>query len=459
MITTITALLMKFNLAAGQTVYRGENINVLNYPLAAGDFFELTQGMQKGRNYYDINQFYTAYKLEKNKRGVPELLAQVNENLKQVPEIKRRYRGTDKKELLKELRQKRRIIQAEIAQHTKYAYETVIAQYGENLDELKYFEYKNWVLLTSFANMTRMVSQLKSTKLEEFKSFPWLTTSLIKLQHDMIKGWELGIVGGPCLFGRDEILLQVDTNDGESELFDCSCGRNCGQSLKQQAITLKMYFIEHQHEIKNLHILNHKRGITKQEYNSLLYTFEIASLLDGKVVIPLPDFSYIKYMNADFRHLDEPLRQRILAKFQATTDTVTDLYINIIEKLKKNYPQLSVTVLHRREQELCRMFYEQREPYIRNSAYMRKLTNSDGRKDAVTDYVTMLALPYYLYGIRHIVQVDSLDETDSARKCQKIHGNDITLHSLLYPEFISRDGKNTVYHAGIEYKDYMEGGE
>ncbi|MDR1772064.1 MAG: hypothetical protein LBS02_15720 [Hungatella sp.] len=459
MLTTIRELMKRYNLEQENTVYRLESSGILDYPLTAGDFFENLYGMEKGKNYYDIYGFYQACREEEGKRGIPQLLKKVEQNLKQAEKVKSCCRGEEKKVLLEQLKEERRILRREIALHMEASYETAIKSYGESPDKLQFFEYKNRVLVTSFENITRMVPELGAAKLEELRKFPWLTTSLSKLRGAVCQGEELGVVGGPCLFGMDEVLLQVETAEGKTELFDCSCGRNCAKNPDEQAIILEDYLGLHRHRIKSLHILNRKTGITRQEYISLLYVFEIAGLLGGKVVIPLPDLSYIKYMTSDIMLLEEPLKQQIFAEFETEAYKITDLFLEVIGILKTRYPGLPVTVLHSREKELCRIFYDKREPFIRDSSYMRKLTSVNGKKDAVIDYITMLALPYYIYGTRQIVQVDSLDETDSGRKCQKIHGDTIKLHSVLYPEFISRDGKNTIYNAGIEYKDYMESGE
>ena len=67
----------------------------------------------------------------------------------------------------------------------------------------------------------------------------------------------------------------------------------------------------------------------------------------------------------------------------------------------------------------------------------------------------MPALPFYLLGIRDILEIDSVDETDSFRKCGKAHKGTINLSCILYPEKLSSDGKNTVYHANQEFKEYL----
>ena len=134
---------------------------------------------------------------------------------------------------------------------------------------------------------------------------------------------------------------------------------------------------------------------------------------------------------------------------------ITDLFLDVIEMLKKRYPDLEVLVLHERDRELCDLFYQRRAPYLSNTSYMEKLTSVGGKKDAVVDYITMLALPYYFFGTKNVIQLDSLDETDSGRKCQKIHGKDLVLDSILYPEILSRDGINTIYNTDIAHKDYL----
>ncbi len=459
MLTTIRELIKRHSLDLDHTVYRWEKDQVLDFPLTASDFFEVVQGMEKGENYSPICEFYETCMQEGGKLGVPELMERMEQNQKQAVEIKKKYKGSEKKMLLEELGQERRRLREEIDLHMKASYETAVKSFGENRGELSFFEYKNRVMATSFENIMSMVPVLKKTNLKELKDFPWLTTSLNKLRSAVHSGEELGIVGGPCLFGIDEVLLRVETLDGGQELFDCSCGRNCAKDPEKQPVTLEEYLACHKHHIKDVGIINRKTGITRQEYISLLYVFEAASLLNGKVVIPLPDLSYIKNMTSDAAMLEEFWKQQILAEFYTETYKITDLFLEVIQALKKRYPQVTVTVLHNRENELCQVFYDKREPFIRASSYMQKLTGTNGKKDAVVDYITMLALPYYVYGTRHVVQLDSLDETDSGRKCQKIHKNEIQLHSILYPEFISRDGKNTIYHAGIQYKDYLRSEE
>ena len=118
------------------------------------------------------------------------------------------------------------------------------------------------------------------------------------------------------------------------------------------------------------------------------------------------------------------------------------------------YPEIEVAVVHARDEKLCRLYYEKRAGYLTPST-IRRLTDIPGKSDAIQDYITMPALPFYIWGITDILQMDSLDETDSYRKCAKIHKNTINLCAILYPERISKDGENTIFYAPLEYKEYL----
>lgn len=469
MLTTIRALCGRASLTKEQTIYQQETNQILDYPLTVGGFFEAMQGVEKGKDYYLIREFDKACKEEEEKLGVSKLMVLLEQSCKQAEEVRRQLaplqsgsgaaRNAGLAKRSQELKSQRKQLRKELEQLKRLAHEAVSNRYGDNLDRLWFLEYKNRVMLTSFDNVTRLIVQLKETRLKELWEFPWLVTGLSSLQTVLSRGEKPGVIGGPCLFGVDEVLLQVELQDGGLELFDCSSGRNCAKNAGEGAVTLNGYLHVYKDRIKNLHILNRKTGITRQEYVSLLYVFEIAACLQGKVAIPLPDMSYLKTMAADLAPLDETLRQQVLAEFEGEAYRICDLFLEVIDCLKARYAGLEVKVLHQRDEGMCQLFYEKRETFLRDSLIVRNLTSMNEKKEAVIDYVTMLALPYYLYGTRHVVQVDSLDETDSGRKCQKLHGENLELHSLLYPEFISRDGKSTIYNAPAEYKDYMESRE
>ncbi len=455
MTITVRKLAERLGTPLSRTVYRGEAKEILDYPLVAADFFEALDGLEKGRNYAEIHAFCKALDREQDKKGIPGQRMRVAWNHEQAVEVKRSLHGQEKKRELKRLAEERHQLNEGIGCLFEECMAAVTKEFGENRGRLSFFEYKNRVLLTSYANIVQMLPCLGRSKMRELWSFPWMTTDLGELAGRVGSGGPIGVVGGPCLFGIDEVLMELQLQDGSREYFDCSCGRRCAREGRGE-VGLSDYLEEHGHQVRGGRILNRKAGVTRQELISLLYVFEAAALLGGRIVVPLPDMSYIKYMENDLRALREPLRGEILENFEMETYRISDLFLELIEVLRGKYPQLEVVVLHKREEGLLKLFYDKREPFMNNSSYMRKLTQSEGRKEAIVDYITMLALPYYIYGTEDILQLDSLDETDSGRKCQKIHKGRIRLHSMLYPEFISRDGQHTIYNARLGYKDYQK---
>lgn len=459
MLTTIRRLLENRGVGLEQTVYAGMRDEILDYPLTVGDFFSCGWGLEEGKSFQGIYGFYRLLLDEEGKNGVPGVLEALDESNGRMVQIKKEEKGQERKQYLEMVKSGRRGLQEALEWFRRLALQEAVRKYGSDPSEISFLEYKNRVMVTDYDNIAAIIPRLGQARYGEMWSFPWLTTDLTRLGEALEAGEHMGIVGGPCIFGKDEVLISVRTADGETELFDCSCGRQCTRDPSLPPRTLAGYMQEKWSMVQDIHILNRKGGITRQEFISLLYVFEVARLLDCSVVIPLPDMSYRKYMEADLEYLPPGRREEILKEFVAATDSVADMFLEAVELLEKHYPNIPVTVLHRRDEAVCRLFYEKREPYVKGSSYMCKLTREDGRKESVVDYITMLALPFYVYGTRHVIQLDSLDETDSGRKCQKIHGDHMELHSILYPEFLSGDGMNTLYNAAIEYKDYLERGD
>jgi hypothetical protein len=134
---------------------------------------------------------------------------------------------------------------------------------------------------------------------------------------------------------------------------------------------------------------------------------------------------------------------------------ISDLYLGYIGKLQQEHPKVKVQTLHGRSGKTLEKFYQKREDYL-HSKLLKRVTGVEEKTESVIDYITMLALPYYLGDVQHVFQVDNLYEADSARKCAKLHQGRFSFHSLLYPEYLSADGIHPVFYAAQEYKDYIE---
>ena len=437
------------------TIFDGENDSLLDFVLTLGDFFEVKDGSSNaGDAHHRICEFNDALQYE-TARLTDELKNGLSELARLTDEVKK-SRDDTKNDRLRELAEQRHTLRSAITELEKQSRAKLVSERGFEPANIKLLEYKSRVVLTTFESIRQIIPELDVTELEIMRAVPWLTTSLAALRNAYRSNEPLGFVGGPCLFGMDEVLLEIETSAGIDQ-FDCSCGRRSvkDSSENEDELTLDEYFAAEHEKINEIRIVNRKAGITYQEYISLLLVFEAAERLGGKVVIPLPDMSYMKQMAAAAEPLPAELRERLLADYEHEVFAISNKFLRLIEVMQRQYPELPVAVLHARDAEICEMFYSKRASYIEKQSFTRKTMQMGWRAEAVIDYITMLALPFYIFGTRDVVQVDSLDETDSGRKCQKLHGGDITMHSLLFPELISFDGINTIYNAGIEHKEYI----
>ena len=458
MIISIREMLRRYHLEPAKSVYQDASDSILDFRLTIGDFVDVCGGEDACGQYW-LLQRCIQYVTEREQslkefcetkerwEEIRTLFAEIkmNRQLKadypaeRIQELKR-----EKKELSKRLRELSEEIDLEVVQ-----------AFGYDWKKKACFQYKNTVYISFFEDLKQLLPPIRDVqRIAGLQDVPLFVSNLGSLVKALEEEKEIGIVGGPCLFGIDEVLVHITRADGERVSFDCSCGRRCLRETKVE-VDLEEYTKQYGGEIKDIVFENRKTGITRQEYDSLAYLFAFAQELSAKVVIPLPDLSYFKYADSDLGGLPEELKKQKLLEFAAECYKITDMYLDVIERFGQQYPQVEYTVVHHRDTVLCKRFYEKRAPYIENSSHMRKITNISGKKESVVDYITMLALPYYIYGIETIVQLDNVEETDSGRKCAKIHKGDIQLTQILYSEYLSSDKKNTIYNAPLEYKDYM----
>ena len=329
-------------------------------------------------------------------------------------------------------------------------YEVKFNRLGE-----KKIRFKNTVNISDFEGIIKKVPALSMAEFPDKEQMPYFTANLGKLQEAVKENRKVAVEGGPCLFGAHEVDVEIVLSNGASCFFDYCTGKRYGESGKYSQENMENFIKLHIGEIDRLLFHDKKRGLTHQEYDSILCVFEAAEALKAPAVIPLPDMSYIKYLSAVLRDFPEEKREQILKDFRKVSWRISDLYIDLIHSLEKRYPDVDCVLVHERDVELCRRFFEERAPYIERNKVLRTITAMEQRLESVKDYISMPALPFYLLGIRDILEIDSMDETDSFRKCAKAHKGTINLSCILYPEKLSADGRNTVYHAEQEYKEYL----
>ena len=247
--------------------------------------------------------------------------------------------------------------------------------------------------------------------------------------------------------------------NGETRLFDYANGKaylhgKDGVDGFSETESLADYLRLHGGEVEGIVFRQEKEGLTRQEYLNLRYPFEIAAALGGPLVIPIPDMSYRKYLAATLEFVPESVRERAFADFDGISARITAFYLNAIETLQKYFQIKSFYCVRGENWDALEIWYGKRAAYIERGKVLRSLTRLPEKLEPVKDYISMPALPFYLFDARYILQVDSMDETDSYRKCRKAHKKAFQMGCILIPELLSGDGIHTLYSAPTRWKEY-----
>ena len=439
------------------TIYCRAADTIPDFPMNIGNFFKLTGG---GRSIGDFELLNRLYSFVENKKKNVEYqivgteLQQIKARLKEMKSVKSPT-GDFIAEKLSLRNRKKSLDVKKTALEEQYFAQSVEEIKKEGDFGPQFLEYKNTFNCSSFSEITAILPLVKTLDTPKLKEMPLFVRGLHDLSQILKRGLPLGIVGGPCLFGAYEVTIDIHCQDGGAVQFDFSTGHKYAENNTLTEHSIESFLSTWHQNVNWLELKNNKLGVTCQEYLSMQYLFEFATVLGAKVVIPIPDMSYMKFFKGVMRPVANKVKEPAIKTFEKISQDIADLYLTVIEDLRTRYPKVECQVLHSRDPDLCNLFYDKRKRYINMLDRMGKVTADKEKTDAIVDYITMLALPFYVYGIRNVLQIDSVDEADSMRKCMKIHGPAVSFHSILFPEYLSGDGIHTVYYAPREFKDYI----
>ncbi|MBR0282368.1 MAG: hypothetical protein IJQ81_12400 [Oscillibacter sp.] len=287
------------------------------------------------------------------------------------------------------------------------------------------------------------------------EKFPYFVGGLDMLTAATEHGETIAVEGGPCLFGEYEVAVSVRLKDGETRLFDYANGKAYLELTGfEETDGLTDYLRLNGERVEEIAFRQDKWKLTPQEYLNLRYPFEIAAALGGPLVIPIPDMSYRKYLLYSLEYVSEDIRKRALEEFDGILNRIADLYLDAVEKLQARFQIKRFICVHRRDPATLERWYDRRAAYIERGKVLRSLTRLPEKIEPIKDYISMPALPFYLFGETNLLQVDSVDETDSYRKCRKAHKNAVHMGCILIPELLSGDGVHTLYNAPLQWKEY-----
>lgn len=323
--------------------------------------------------------------------------------------------------------------------------------------------FKNTANVLSFGMMAQVLPGLLNVDLRRREIYPFCVENLEVVARKLEQSPEdVCVEGGPCLFGNHEVAGVVTLASGEVCRFDYSCGKRYvdgstdeyGEDLDDSEADLASFIRAHASEVTDVSFVSYKTGLTRQEYLHVILPFAFAAALDVPLVMTLPDMSYRKYLEYASQFLPEELAQRTMDAFDKVLYEICDIYLELIERLKEHYQPRKLAVVHNRNAELLRIFEKERTPYIERKKVLRYLTANDAKLEPIKDYISMPALPLYLFGAHTILEINSMDETDSYRKCRKAHRRSAHFACVLFPEMLSADGVNTLYCAPVQHKEY-----
>ena len=291
------------------------------------------------------------------------------------------------------------------------------------------------------------------------EKMPYFTSALDVLMAARERGEKIAVEGGPCLFGEYEVSVSVRLKSGETRLFDYANGKaylhgEDGANGFSETESLADYLRLNGGEVEGIIFRNEKEGLTPQEYLALRYPFEIAAALGGPLVVPIPDMSYRKYLLAVLEFVPDAIREQALADFDEISARITAFYLDAIGALRKHFQIRQFFCVHGGNRDALELWYDRRAAYIERGKVLRSLTRLPEKLESVKDYISMPALPFYLFGVEHILEVNSMDETDSFRKCRKAHRKALQMGCILYPELLSADKTHTLYSAPTRWKEY-----
>lgn len=453
--TSINELLNKQS--AEETIYILCDPQVRDFVITAGDFFQLETLDKWVDNSWSQDVFLEKTDQKKQNEIYQRLKEEEWEIVGKLKELKKTDpAGYEHREEIQALRCVKQGIGKALRDMNAY-YEAQAEwemQKTYGLKKRQTFVYKNTVSMGDFSDLEKKFPILQKVNLPWIRECPLFFSDISSIRKSVEEGKTIGIVGGPCLFGTYEVEVIICHKDDREFSYDFSSGRRYDQQPGRMDFA---DHVERWHEkIQKISFRNRKMGVTVQEQQSLEVLFEFAKAFQAKVAIPIPDISYLKYLYTVLEPLEEKMREQIVLEFRTQTRKIADLYLERIEKLKKKYPQIEVKVLHERDQALCKEFHEKREIYFQKSGLIHRMTSKRKKTDAIFDYISMLALPFYFWGTEQVIQIDNLDETDSYRKCKKVHQSAFTLSSILYPERLSKNLRDTIFNAPLEDKEYLE---
>ena len=330
--------------------------------------------------------------------------------------------------------------------------------FWEENEETGVIRFKNCVDACSMNMLAEKVERFRPLLSDNLAKRPLFASETDIIKEIVETKEEKAVLGGPCLFGENEVSVKFVMKDGSETYFDYSTGKSYQKDYEQCVTSNDMadYVKENGDKVVSILFTNYKEKLTVDEYEAMRFIFAVAKEINAMAVIPLPDMSYCKFLESILEMIESDIdKNEVRESFYAISDKIADIYIKAAKVISEKYPDVDYFIFNRRQYDMCEKFYENRASFIEKNKILKSISGSEAKKEAVKDYISMPALPYHLFGIRNILELDNLSEMESFRKCRKAHKGTVNIGAIFYAELLSEDGENTLYFAPREYKEYL----
>lgn len=330
--------------------------------------------------------------------------------------------------------------------------------FWEENEETGVIRFKNCVDACSMDMLAEKIDIFKPLLSDNLAKRPLFASKTDTIKEIVETKEKKAVLGGPCLFGENEVSVKFVMKDGSESFYDYSTGKSYQKEYEYCATSNDMadFVKENRDKVVSILFTDYKEKLTVDEYEAMRFVFAVAKEINAMAVIPLPDMSYCKFLDSILEMIESDIdKNEVKENYYVISDKIADIYINAAKTISEEYPDVDFFIFNRRQYDMCEKFYENRSSFIEKNRVLKSITGSEAKREAVKDYISMPALPYHLFGIQNILEVDSLDEMESFRKCRKAHKGTINIGAIFYPEKLSADGKNTLFHTTKEYKEYI----
>ena len=421
------SLLASLGVKQEKSVYKNSSNDFVRWPFSAGEFFEaVSSAPLEGSDLEALLQEGDKIELEK-----------INSEIKGYKDSASTVENQDR---IKELRARKKELLSKAAVR---AGSSDVSIY-----------YKTFVQINDSKMVEEKLPQFKDVRWPYKEQMPYFAAGLEDFAAAVARGEPTAITGGPCFFGEHEVDLVFTLKDGSKKVYDFTTRRrNAGDKVSLEAEFTK----QNADEVVDVSFVSHKELLTTEEYDSILYLFELANATGSSLTLPIVDASYAKYLDSMLEPLSIELRVRARKEFRRVAAPIIQMYRELFDTLKKKYPNIKETfIMTGEDRDLLSQYYAKRAPFVDKPSTRRIISGIQEKIESVKDYITLPALPFYFLGIKNVLEVDYIGETDSFWKCRKMHKGQMNLSALLYPIKISADGWRSIFSTELQYKEYIK---